>query len=69
MKRRSYLLTSEMKNFVHRKDQSVLKDALPPKHELVIYIRINKFQKKLYRRFLRAHENLQNEKQKILYFT
>eukprot|EP01080_Neovahlkampfia_damariscottae_P010947 gene10947-3653_t len=54
MKRRSFLLTEQMKQFVHRKDQSILKTDLPSKHEYVVYVPLTEYQKKLYQSFLEA---------------
>jgi SNF2 family DNA or RNA helicase len=65
MKRRSFLLSEEMKKFVHRKDQSILKKDLPSKHEYVVYIPLSPFQKLLYQQFL-EQLNVLSEKPNIL---
>lgn len=44
MKRQSYILVTELQNFVHRRDQTILHKELPPKTEYVLYIRMNDFQ-------------------------
>ena len=65
MKRRSFLLTEQMKQFVHRKDQSILKVDLPSKHEYVIYVPLTEFQKKLYQNFL-AQLDVDEAKRNVL---
>lgn len=65
MKRRSYLLSQEMKTFVHRRDQSILKIDLPPKFEFVVNVGLSQFQRDLYAAFLKQFPGKPN----ILYFT
>jgi transcriptional regulator ATRX len=54
MKQRSYVLVEELKNFVDRKDQSILVRDLPQKKEYVVYFKLTKFQKRIYKLFLNA---------------
>lgn len=51
----------------NRKDQSILLAELPRKHEYVIHVKLNEFQRKLYRAFLEANNDL-DFKTNILYY-
>jgi hypothetical protein len=56
MKRRAHVLIKEVKPFIDRRDQRILKETLPEKHEYVILFKINKFQELLYRTFLAEND-------------
>lgn len=64
MKQRIFLLTEEMKPFLHRKDQSILKIELPPKHEYIISLNTTAFQTDLYEKF----KECQTDQNELLYF-
>ncbi|EDV25340.1 uncharacterized protein TRIADDRAFT_55310 [Trichoplax adhaerens] len=52
MRFRSYVLQKMLKGFVQRRSQKILKDALLPKKEYVLLIRMSPIQEKLYSTFM-----------------
>eukprot|EP01063_Lacrimia_lanifica_P013666 TRINITY_DN2028_c0_g1_i6.p1 TRINITY_DN2028_c0_g1~~TRINITY_DN2028_c0_g1_i6.p1 ORF type:complete len:1153 (+),score=205.45 TRINITY_DN2028_c0_g1_i6:439-3897(+) len=48
MKARSYILHKELEPFLQRKDQTILQQDLPPKHEFIIYCPMSDLQKRVY---------------------
>ena len=52
MKYRVYVLHQHLQGFVQRRTHNVLKDALPPKYEYVISLRLTPVQEALYKRLL-----------------
>mmetsp|Transcript_972 Transcript_972/g.3349 ORF Transcript_972/g.3349 Transcript_972/m.3349 type:complete len:1509 (-) Transcript_972:62-4588(-) len=60
MKRRSFLLIKKLKAFVDRKNVDILKQALPPKTELVIGCRMTDFQRDLYSSFINCSRGAAN---------
>lgn len=61
MLRASHVLTSEIRSFVHRRDATLLKESLPAKYEYVVSVKINEFQRVLYRAFLKEIERGKEE--------
>eukprot|EP01062_Namystynia_karyoxenos_P025131 TRINITY_DN19859_c1_g2_i1.p1 TRINITY_DN19859_c1_g2~~TRINITY_DN19859_c1_g2_i1.p1 ORF type:complete len:806 (+),score=232.06 TRINITY_DN19859_c1_g2_i1:73-2418(+) len=55
MRSRAYILQRELRPFVHRRDQTILKRDLPPKAEYVIFCPLSPFQRGLHQRFLDWH--------------
>eukprot|EP01027_Heterolobosea_sp_BB2_P019512 GEZU01027408.1.p1 GENE.GEZU01027408.1~~GEZU01027408.1.p1 ORF type:complete len:837 (-),score=159.01 GEZU01027408.1:101-2611(-) len=54
MKYRSFALTQELNNFVHRRDVSILRKELPERHEFIIRVNLTPIQTDLYRAYLKA---------------
>ncbi|KAL9657125.1 hypothetical protein ABK040_002750 [Willaertia magna] len=56
MDQRRFVLNAELKNFIHTKDQSVLKQSLPLKKEFVINFGLKPVQTKLYKDCLQSEK-------------
>ena len=54
-KRMMFRLTKRLQAYVQRKDESVLAALLPPKEELVIFVRCSEPQQTMYRDLIRHH--------------
>ncbi|KRX21038.1 Transcriptional regulator ATRX [Trichinella nelsoni] len=52
MKRRVHILHNLLCGFVHRVDYSAISEALPPKFEYVLFVRLSNVQRKLYTDYL-----------------
>ena len=57
-KRMMFRLTKRLQPYVQRKDETVLRALLPPKEELVLFVRSSETQLKLYRDLMTHHENI-----------
>ncbi|XP_042016486.1 protein CHROMATIN REMODELING 20-like, partial [Salvia splendens] len=55
MNQRSYILYEQLKGFVHRMGDSIVKNDLCPKTVFVIEVKLSTLQRKLYRGFLNFH--------------
>ena len=51
-KKRMFLLTTKMSQFVHRRDQNILKKYLPEKKEYILYLSLTNIQKNLYNNYI-----------------
>lgn len=60
MKQRAHVLHNMLDNCVQRKDYSVLKEQLPPRHDYVLSVRLSSKQIQLYRGYLRSRD-LEND--------
>eukprot|EP00906_Rhabdomonas_costata_P005630 RCo008406 len=72
MKKRAYALSSELSTFVHRRDQALLREALPPMHEVVVVTRLTPLQRKLvdaFQHFFRERSRLRSGAGEMLAFT
>jgi len=52
MKHRAHVLHDQLKGFVQRRSHVVLKNSLPEKTEHVLFVRLTKIQRTLYKRFM-----------------
>lgn len=52
MKHRAHVLHEQLKGFVQRRGQGVLKTSLPEKTEHVLFVRMTEVQRRLYKRFM-----------------
>lgn len=59
--RRTYVLSCLLRPYVMRRGVQYLKRVLPPKTEWVVYCRLSPFQARLYRAFLRARRDLDEQ--------
>eukprot|EP01063_Lacrimia_lanifica_P030973 TRINITY_DN5023_c2_g1_i1.p1 TRINITY_DN5023_c2_g1~~TRINITY_DN5023_c2_g1_i1.p1 ORF type:complete len:1199 (+),score=384.13 TRINITY_DN5023_c2_g1_i1:54-3599(+) len=66
MKDRAYILTQEVKDFILRRDQSILKAALPPKREYVVFCPMSEFQQTVYTAFKDAYFAQNNKRMNLL---
>ncbi|KRX65952.1 Helicase ARIP4, partial [Trichinella sp. T9] len=57
MKRRVHILHNLLCGFVHRVDYSAISEALPPKFEYVLFVRLSNVQRKLYTDYLGTFYN------------
>eukprot|EP01062_Namystynia_karyoxenos_P045338 TRINITY_DN3366_c0_g3_i1.p1 TRINITY_DN3366_c0_g3~~TRINITY_DN3366_c0_g3_i1.p1 ORF type:complete len:902 (+),score=290.74 TRINITY_DN3366_c0_g3_i1:88-2706(+) len=55
MRERAHVLQEELRCVVHRRDQSLLKDSLPPKREHCLLLPLSPLQRALYRRLREAY--------------
>jgi transcriptional regulator ATRX len=65
-KRRSYVLHKMLKAIVLRKDATILKQSLPPKHEFVVCCKLSALQRKLYEKYLEQRLHVDNQMHDVL---
>ena len=68
MKKRTFKLNQLLKPYVHRKDITVLERELLPKHDYVLWVKLDSFQRNLYNLFLCRYGEFEGKKSVLAVF-